>query len=531
MTGPIVLEPGYVIETIVAGSSFHTINGLAFGPDGRLFLASVIGESIFALDLGSGAVEVVVEPEAAGHPDDLLFLPSGDMIWNATLEGAVRIRQTDGEIRDLATGLPGVNSIALTRDGKRLFVGQVFLGEGLWEIDLACNAPPRLVTEKTGGGLNAFHFGADGMIYAPTWEDGQVVRIDPETGASTVLVDGLQKPGAVRFDAQERLYVLDDAIGELFALDCDGEAWSKRLIIRLATATDNMMPGPDGLIYISNMADGTVHAVDPKTGLPSVIVRGGLGFPRSIAVQRSAGGDRLHVADGCAYRVIDSSTSAVHDIARAVAAKLKFPTSVSVYPRHVLLTSEAFGVIQVFNHDGKLLRDIEGFAQPSHAIECDDGTSIVTEPAAGRVVHKTRWRARVLIEGLSFPSALTHAGDGTVYVAESMVGRLLRIDIDTGASTCLASDLGVVRAIDVAPDGVVAVLTGDGRLSTVNPRDGGKMLIARGLPVGYLSSPYPRSGGVAVGSSGCFYVAADAENAIYRIRRPAIREGHARDRT
>lgn len=260
----ILLEPGFTIETIIAGTQFHTVNGLAFGPDGKLYFASVIGESIFALDLTSGAVEVVVGPETAGHADDLLFLPGGDMIWNATLEGSVRLRQADGCIRDLANGLPGVNSIALTRDGKRLFVGQVFLGESLWEIYLAGAAPPRLVTKKTGGGLNAFHFGADGMLYAPTWGEGQVVRIDPESGSSTVLVDGLQKPGAVRFDAQERLYVLDDATGELFALDREGDAWSKRLIVRLISATDNMMPGPDGLLYVSNMADNSVHAVNQK---------------------------------------------------------------------------------------------------------------------------------------------------------------------------------------------------------------------------------------------------------------------------
>ena len=104
----------------------------------------------------------------------------------------------------------------------------------MWEIDLAGATPLRLVTKKTGGGLNAFHFGVDGMIYAPTWKDGQVVRIDPESGVSTMLVDGLQKPGAVRFDAQERLYVLDDATGEMFALDREREAWSKHLIVRLA---------------------------------------------------------------------------------------------------------------------------------------------------------------------------------------------------------------------------------------------------------------------------------------------------------
>lgn len=70
---------GYVIEQIVGGSRLHSANGLAFGPDGRLFIASVLGESLFALDIATGHVEVVVAP-FAGESDDLLFTPDGDMI-------------------------------------------------------------------------------------------------------------------------------------------------------------------------------------------------------------------------------------------------------------------------------------------------------------------------------------------------------------------------------------------------------------------------------------------------------------------
>ena len=526
----VVPEPGFTVDRIVPGSKFHTINGLAFGPDGRLYLASVIGESIFAVDLTTAAVDGAVG-SPAGHADDLLFTPGGDLIWNATLEGAVRIREAGGRVRDLATGLPGVNSIALTRDGRRLFVGQVFLGTGLWEIDLAGVAPPRRVTKKTGGGLNAFHFGPDGMIYAPTWEKGQVVRVDPETGRSTVLVDGLRKPGAVRFDARDRLYVLDDATGELFAVDRRGDRWDRRLVVRLAPSTDNMMPGPDGLIYVSNMADNTVHAVDPDTGAARVVVAGGLGFPRAIAFRTDARGDRLHVADGCAYRVVDTRTGAVRDVARAVAAPLKFPTAVSVNARHVLLTSEAFGLVQVFDHDGKLLREVKGFSRPGDAVEADDGTFVVSEPAAGRVVRKGRWRTSVLVGGLTFPAALADAGGGAVYVDESKAGRLLRVHLATGRPTRVAAGLGSVRSIAVAADGSVAVLAADGgRLFTVDPAGGGRTPVAAGLPIGYLSDPYPRSGGVAVGPAGDFYVAADVENAIYRIRpttAPATPSGRA----
>ena len=105
------LAPGYIIEPVIAGSGFHTVNGVAFGPDGRFFAASVSGESIFALDVSTGQVTVEVGPPG-GEADDLAFTTGGDLLWTAFLEGAVRRRYPDGTVRDLASGLPGINSIA-----------------------------------------------------------------------------------------------------------------------------------------------------------------------------------------------------------------------------------------------------------------------------------------------------------------------------------------------------------------------------------------------------------------------------------
>ena len=492
------------------------MNGVAFGPDGRLFAASVAAESIFALDLASGAIETMVGP-FTGEADDLIFTPAGDMIWTAFLEGIVRMKGSDGRIRDLASGLPGVNSIAFTRDHKRLFVGQVFMGEGLWEIDLTGIAAPRLVVDHTGG-LNAFQFGSDGMIYAPSWDRGQVVRVDPESGHTEILADGFVKPGAVRFDSREQLYVLDDGPGRLFALDKLGDGWNRRLIVQLASATDNMAIGSDDLIYVSNMADNSIQEVDPKSGKARMIVKGELAFPRAIALLPSPDGDVIHVADSGAYRTVSARDGAVHDVARAVETSLKFPTSVSVNAVHTILTGETFGAVQIFGRDGCFIRDINGFNQPSAAIECSDGSFVVLEPQAGRVLRIVADKRSVLVEGLAFPSGLADASDGTVYVTESAKGRLLRINLADGKTTKVADGLGLVRSPAIMPNGTVAVLDVDGgRLIVVDPQTGDTVRIAGNLPVGYLKSPYPKTGGVAVGSDGAFYVAADKENALYRI--------------
>ncbi len=512
------IEPGYTIERIVAGSGFHTANGIAFGPDGRLYVASVSGESIFALEIESGAITVEVGP-FVGEADDLLFAPDGDMIATAFIEGAVRRHRPDGSATDLASGLPGINSIALTRDGKRLFAGQVFMGEGLWEIDLAGAAPPRLVTDDTGG-LNAFHFGPDGMIYAPSWGRGQVVRVDPESGATTVLADGFGKPGAVRFDADDQLYVLDDERGELWALDSAGDDWRKRFIARHATATDNMAMGSDGLIYVSNMADNGIDAVDPITGAVRAVVSGALAFPRAIAMAAGPQGDEIQVADSGAYRIVDARTGAVRDVARAVATPLLFPSSVSVGPSHIVLTGEGLGVVQFFDRKGNHVRDVAKFDKPSAAIELADGNLLVAEPMAGRLLMVEGDDRRTIAEGLAYPAALADARDGSVLVAESESGKLVRVTLADGTVTTVADGLGGCRAIALASDGAAIVLDATGgRLLSVDLADGQATLIASGLPVGYLSKPYPRSGGVAIGANGSIYVAADIENALYRIVR------------
>lgn len=522
--GKVVVSVGYTIERIVEGSGFHTANGLAFGPDGRLYVASVMGESIFALDVATGMIELAVAP-FAGESDDLLFTPDGHLIWTALLEGVVRMRRADGSIHDLACGLPGANSIALTRDGKRLFVGQVFMGEGLWEIDLDGVALPRLVVDDTGG-LNAAQFGPDGLLYAPSWERGQVVRIDPDTGETTVLAEGFTKPGAVRFDASDQLYVLDDATGELFALHPAGASYQRRSIARLATSTDNVIFGPTGLAYVSNMVDNSIHAVDPATGAVRLVVAGKLGFPRAIALTADRGGDLLHIADSCAYRTLDTRTLELRDVARAVVSPVRFPTAISATPDGVLLTGETFGVVQLFDRKGAHLCDVGDFVQPSSALLLgvgglfSAGPFLVAEPEAGRILHVKGDERSVVVKGLHHPAGLADAGGGTILVAESKSGRLLRVTLADGAVSVVAEGLGLLRAVAVGASGLVAVLdTQGGRLLTVDPRTGRATLVAAGLAIGTLTEPYPRSGGIAIGSDDAIYVASDRENAIDRIVR------------
>ena len=114
---------------------------------------------------------------------------------------------------------PFVNPITFSDDG-RLFVGQAFFGETLYELDLDLVDPPVLRWHGSGipgfpEQLNGFDFGPDGKLYAPQPFMGRIVRFDVDTAVLDVVTTGLEWPCAVKFDAMGRLYAVVQGAGDV----------------------------------------------------------------------------------------------------------------------------------------------------------------------------------------------------------------------------------------------------------------------------------------------------------------------------
>lgn len=513
---------GVEISRLVEGSDFHSINGVTVISDGQLLTTSMGGETIHKFNIATSEVSAVVMP-AEGRSDDIVVSPSGDLIWTDPRSGVVRRRNGSGTIREIVTGLRGVNSIAFTRDGKRLFVGQTGTGDGLWEIDPEGVREPRLVAAKTGG-VNAFSFGPDGKIYGPVTLRNKLVRIDPESGALETLVEGLHHPVSVRFDKKDEMYVVNGADGELFRVDIASR--SKEHVATVSPAVDNMSISPDGFAYVSNMADNAIIQVNLASGDKRTLTQSALAFPRDIDIAHNESGDVLYVADGTAFRSIDTSTGKVREIARRMTSALRFPSGVSVNSQHAVLVSEILSdtsrsFVQVVDlQTGNFLYELTGFEAPSDAVELSDGSVVVSEALSGQLLHVTAGKRTVLVKGLRAPSSLALDRNNVLYVAESAAGRIVRVAIDSQELSEVISGLGAIRAIAVAPDHTLIALISSGQLLAIDPGTKQSEVIADDLPVGYLMQPYPRSGGLAVGRDGTIYVAADRESAIYRVKRP-----------
>jgi hypothetical protein len=170
-------------EPLVAPSAFAGVHGLAIDRQGRLLAGSVAGNSIWEVDRRTGAARVFVRPPE-WQADDIAVGPNGVLAWTSFLQGMLRYHERDdAPIRVLAKDLPGINSLDFDRRNGKLYASQVFIGDALWEIDIAGAKAPRLIA-KDMGGFNGFEVGPDGMLYGPLWFKHQVVRSIPPLARS-----------------------------------------------------------------------------------------------------------------------------------------------------------------------------------------------------------------------------------------------------------------------------------------------------------------------------------------------------------
>ncbi|MEA2813722.1 MAG: hypothetical protein QOI93_1419 [Rhodospirillaceae bacterium] len=526
----------YNQQFLVPGSWFHGVHGLAFNKDDQLFAGSVVGQTIYRVQVDSGEVDRVIDPPM-GMADDIAFADDGTMAWTAFLLGKVYIRKPNGKTIEVANGMGGPNSIAFGKDG-RLFVSEVFLGDALYEIDLKNVDKPdfkpfpraelRRIAEKMGG-LNGFEIHKDdGFLYGPLWFKGQIVKINLETGAIEVIAEGFKTPAAANIDPQNRdnVYVVDTGTGGVWSVSLTSKA--KKLVASLKPGLDNLAFDSRGRLFVTSMTDNGIYLVDKQTGAHRTIVEGKLAIPSDLAVVTEGGKDTVHVADVFSYRTVDGQTGAVADVLRVHGDTHAYPIGISVGPKHTLLTSWFSNTVEkVDRKTGKLVASLGDFAAPVDALEMADGTIYVAELASTNLVKvsadgKTR---STVVKELRSPVALAQGPGNLIYVTEIAAGAVSQIDVVTGARKVVADGLAGPEGIDVGPDGLLYVAeVGQKRVVAIDPATGTKTVIASNLDIGL--APYPGGPpalvptGVAVGRTGTVYVSSDIRNALYKLTPP-----------
>jgi sugar lactone lactonase YvrE len=512
----------YEVTKLVPGSAFHGVHGLGIDKSGRLFAGSVAGAALYEVDRNNGTAKIAV-PSPEGMSDDIAFAPDGTMAWTAFLTGDLYSRKGDGPVKKLASGLPGINSLAFRKDG-RLYATQVFLGDALYEIDVEGVKPPRKIMEKMGG-LNGFEFGPDDMLYGPLWFKGQVAKVDVDKAELSVVADGFKIPAAVNFDSKGNLFVVDTALGQLVRVDTKSGA--KKMVAQLKPSLDNLAIDDKDRIFVSNMADNGIQEVDPETGTAKQVISGKLALPGGIGVVSDAGKDTIYVADVFAYRTVDGATGEVSEPARmhADGVTLEYPMSATASGDDVLLSSWFTGTVQLIDRKtGKTKEMLHDFKAPHDAVRLGDGSILVNELGSKSLVRVSGEHGKdrtVILGGLEGPVGLVAGSGGTVYLTEAFAGQVAKVEAN-GEKTVVAKDLKGPEGIALSPDGKLIVAeVGAKRIVQIDPANGTVTEIAANLPIGLPAAPggLPSNipTGVGVGATGVIYFSSDIENAIYKI--------------
>jgi streptogramin lyase len=517
-----VSAENWEVTPLVPGSAFHGVHGLAIDKAGHLFAGSVAGAALYEVDIAGGSAKVAI-PAPIGMADDIAFAPDGTMAWTGFLAGDLYSRKGDGPIKKLASGLPGINSLAFRKDG-RLYATTVFLGDTLYEIDVEGVKPPRQIMEKMGG-LNGFEFGPDDKLYGPLWFKGQVAKVDVDKAELTVVADGFKVPAAVNFDSKGNLWVVDTALGQLVSVD--PKSGVKTMVAQLKPSLDNLAIDDKDRIYVSNMADNGIQEVDPATGQARQVIIGKLALPGGIGVTSENGKDTIHVADVFAYRTVDGATGEVTEKARMHAAgvTLEYPMSATAKGNDVVLSSWFTGTVQVIDGKTGATRDmLHGFKAPHDALVLADGSILVAEFGTKSLVRVSGEHGKdrtTLIGGLEGPVGLVAGSRGEVYLTEAFSGVISMIE-SNGEKTVVAKDLKMPEGIARARDGKLIVAeVGAKRLIEIVPETDTVTEIAANLPIGLVGAPgglpthIPT--GVGIGESGTIYFSSDIENAIYKL--------------
>jgi sugar lactone lactonase YvrE len=525
---------GANVDLLTLGNEIRGVYGMTIDSHDRLWVTSFLGRDILRIDKRTGKIlQRFTNDDGIETPDDVDFSADGSMYWVTIVNGSVG-RRTPGGVVSYQFVAPGLNAMAFSADG-RLFASECHGGTGgIYEVDPTLVAPPHLITEAPADAYCGLTVGPDGFIYAPRWFAGDVVRINPNTGAFTIVASGLGVPVSTEFDAQGRLYVCDKQDGKVFRIKVSNGA--KTVIAHLPPGIDDIGVDSTGTSFVSLNNNGALYKIT-KQGHVSLLRPPGLAVPGGVAiVPRPGNRVGVVVADTSSLTEFNARSGNVvrFEIANFTTSQpgagIARPTNVSWDGDNLILVSWAENAVQVRNRaTGNFLLDARDFAIPLNAIRFQ-GDLVVSELLTGQIVRSSPDGTvrSTLMGGLFIPTGLA-ATDDDLWVADAASGVVWQVvanGVVLATPQPIAGGLAEPEGLALDHDGnLLVVEAAAGRLSRIDVGTGAVTTVASNLSLGMpfvpdISVPTLWFNGVAVADSGAIYVTGDIGRVVYRITEP-----------
>ena len=506
-------------HVLASGALISGANGMHFGPDGLLYVASVIGSELVVLDPDSGEVIRRISEGVEG-PDDVAFAADGSVYWTSILTGEVAALRPDGERFSVAQLGPGSNPITFSTDG-RLFVSQCFFDDKLYELDPAGVAAPRLISDQLGPGcgLNGMDWGPDDRLYGPRWFHGEVVSFDVDTREMRTEASGFRVPAAVKFDSKGRLHVLDTAAGSVVRVDGD----DREIVATFDPGLDNIAFDAKDRLFVSSFVDGFVVRVEPD-GTHVFLTPGGLAHPGGVTLREGNAGLEVVVADLQSIRAFDATTGEATFVHRNVfgVSEMGSVTNISTDAAQLILTSWLDGTVKIYDPASKAVVETHSqLASPVSAMRYAGGIA-VAEHGKGRVVGIGPEGETVFASDLPAPTGLA-VREGDLFVSDRDRGTILRV-ASAGqaleAAEVVASGLSSPEGIAATAAGFLVVEGDSGRVLEIDANGNARHIAttARGSPAPTPAQPPSMLfNGIAVNGEGVAFATGETTRVLYRL--------------
>ena len=518
---PIRTADGWQVTRLTQPSRLHGANGIAIGPDGRLYCAQVPGSQVSAIDVDTGQISTV---SAMGGdivaPDDLVFDDAGNMYLTEITEGRIAMRSPNGAVRVIQGDMPVANPI--TWHQGRLIAGECRVGARIMELSLD-GAAPRVILDDVPM-ANAFQVGPDGKLYFPVMGTNEIWRVSLDGGAPEVVAGDLGVPDSVKFDSKGRIVTTQVASGQVLRID--PVSGTREVLADLGPGLDNVAFIGER-IFVSSIPGEITEILAP--GRTRSVVPRALQWPLGIGVGADGG---LFVADGVFGYALAADGGALQTVGFA------FWPGAPGYFRGIAAGREAgewlvttgLGAVARFRPaaaESEFLAT--GYDQLMGVATTAGGAVVFAEYGTGRILLADGGEVEELASGLDKPMGVATVGDA-IYVAEAGAGRVVRVA--NGRSEAIAEGLGRPEGLAATGGKLYAVDTAGKRLVEVDPAGGAQRDVASDLPVGAPAGVRPRFLGpigdmagpmvnfadVAAGPDGTLYVAADAEGSVLAVR-------------
>ncbi len=507
--------------------------GLAFGPDGKLYVAAAGTNQIFRYDGKTGAFLDVVVTQAnnAGlsGPRGLVFGPDKQLYVSSFNTNQI-IRYTLDAKTDLFAGstifattgtapgndLSGPTSLAFnTDDNGNLYVASYNTNEVLRFTGANGTFLSSFLAPPTGGltGPDGLVFGPNGNLFVGSNKTGAVYQFDKNTGVflGTFVPPNsgaLNGPAGLAFAPDGSLYVSSQNTNQVLhytgaASASPGTFISSITPEPLAAPGDSTL-GPDGYLYVVSQSTDSIVRYDPKTGqsLGTFVASGsaGLNEPEGIAFGTDVSGDGysdLFVGNGFDNKVLVFNGKTGQPIAGlpkgtsvfvsgdpTLNGKLSGPQGLAFYQGNLYVTSsKTERVIEYSGTTGSLIGTFtpEPLDAPEGAVFGPNGDLFVASRDGNEVIEydgKTGKFVKVFVSGnpalnggLTQPRGITFDGN-LLLVSSYATDQVLQYNATTGAyqGVFIPDPLHAPQFDAIGPDGNLYVTSRDG--NEVNQYDG-----------------------------------------------------------